>query len=117
MKNTAKLVGARLRQAREEAGYLQKDVQKFMGYGSTSTISSHELGKRMPHIEELLEIADFYNVSIDWLYGRSPSKELNFVSSDEDVNMLKKIKNTSEKNKSIIDYVLDSDSLKQTEQK
>lgn len=118
MENIAKFVGARLRQSREDHGFTQEYVMKLMGYTSLSTISNHESGKRMPRPEELYKIANIYDVSMDWLYGRSPSKELNYIPhSEEDIETLNKLKNASEKDKAMVNYVLEPQVLKQTTRK
>ena len=38
---------------------------------SDSAISAWELSKKMPSIESLYKLADFFNVSIDYLVGRT----------------------------------------------
>ena len=37
---------------------------------STSTISNYEIGAHYPDIEKLIELADFFDVSTDYLLGR-----------------------------------------------
>ncbi|MBP3835468.1 MAG: helix-turn-helix transcriptional regulator [Pyramidobacter sp.] len=37
---------------------------------------AYELGTRTPTFEKLIELANFFNVSIDWLVGRSEEKAL-----------------------------------------
>jgi len=41
---------------------------------SQSTISAYEIGERAPDLKTLITIADFFNVSIDYLVGISESK-------------------------------------------
>lgn len=36
-----------------------------------NTISRYETGEREPGINELIRIADYFNVSVDYLIGRS----------------------------------------------
>lgn len=40
---------------------------------SQNTISRYENGEREPGIAELIQIADYFHVSIDYLVGRSPA--------------------------------------------
>ncbi|GCD12137.1 hypothetical protein Ctaglu_37600 [Clostridium tagluense] len=47
-----------------------------------STIANYEQGKRFPNEETLLKIADFFNVSLDYLLGRSE-----IHSCDEDFTL------------------------------
>lgn len=59
---------ARLKQAREETGYTQREIAQIIGI-SKSTIASYEMGRTEPKIEILGKLADFYGVSADWLIG------------------------------------------------
>ena len=58
----------KLKQARNDAGYTQRDVADILQI-SKSTIASWEIGRTEPDIENLGKLADFYNVSTDWLIG------------------------------------------------
>lgn len=58
----------RLKAAREEAGYTQKQVEDITQI-SQSKLSHYETGKREPDIETIGTLADFYCVSTDWLFG------------------------------------------------
>lgn len=60
--------GKRLKKAREDAGYSQKQIQEILGI-EQSRLSYYENGKREPDIETIGKLADFYNVSVDWLFG------------------------------------------------
>lgn len=44
---------------------------------SQNTISRYENGEREPGIAELIRIADYFHVSIDYLVGRTDSPEMN----------------------------------------
>lgn len=43
-------------------------------YVSGGTISNYEKGVHYPDVEKLVRLADYFNVSIDYLLGRSTSK-------------------------------------------
>ena len=58
----------KLRKARKDAGYTQEQVAQETGISRT-IIAYLETGKREPSLENLGILADFYNVSIDWLLG------------------------------------------------
>lgn len=60
--------GQKLAQARKDAGYSQRQMADFMKM-SKSTIASYETGRTQPDIETLGKLADFYEVSTDWLIG------------------------------------------------
>jgi Predicted transcription factor, homolog of eukaryotic MBF1 len=58
----------RIRKAREEAGYTQKDIEAILNI-KQAKLSKMELGQREPTLETLATLAQFYNVSTDWLLG------------------------------------------------
>lgn len=60
----------RLKQLRIEKELLQKDVAAKINI-TTSAYGFYEQGKRMPDAEILIELADFFDVSIDYLLGKS----------------------------------------------
>lgn len=58
----------RIRKARNEAGYTQEQVAHELNIPRTN-ISKFENGKLEPNLEMLGALAQFYNVSINWLLG------------------------------------------------
>ena len=44
---------------------------------SYNTYQNYETGKRLPTAEILMQIADFYNVSTDYILGRTEIREMN----------------------------------------
>jgi transcriptional regulator with XRE-family HTH domain len=65
--------GKRLAALRKEAGLTQKQLCAFLKMDD-SAISSYEIGKSMPDYELLIEIAKYFNVSIDYLLGQTNEK-------------------------------------------
>lgn len=59
-----------LKQLRKERGLTQTDLSKILGI-SCSTISMYERGEREPAFEMQEAIADYFNVSMDFLHGKS----------------------------------------------
>lgn len=53
-----------------------KKLSESMGI-STGNISDWKSGKSKPTAEALLKIADYFNVSVDYLLGRTDIKEIN----------------------------------------
>lgn len=66
----------RLRQLRKSKGYTQIRVQIETGI-EQALLSKYENGERIPPTETLLKLADFYNVSTDYLLGRTDKPEIN----------------------------------------
>ena len=44
---------------------------------SYNTYQNYETGKRLPTAEILMQLADFYHVSTDYLLGRTPVRAMN----------------------------------------
>lgn len=58
----------RIKKARTNAGYSQEQIAEELEINRTS-ISKYETGSQEPSLETLAKLAQFYNVSIDWLLG------------------------------------------------
>ena len=58
-----------LKEARESKGYTQDQVADFLGV-SRPTYTRYEQGTRECSHETLLKLADFFNVTTDYLLGR-----------------------------------------------
>ena len=56
-------------QLRKQHNLSQQDIAEKLNI-SQQAYAHYENGKRMPNIETLIKIADFYNVSLDYLTGR-----------------------------------------------
>jgi transcriptional regulator with XRE-family HTH domain len=68
--------GERLKMLRESRGLSQDDFASKFSLAQT-TIGMYERGLREPNIEKLNQFATFFNVSLDYLVGRTndPAKE------------------------------------------
>lgn len=81
-----RMFGSRLRELRKIKGLTMKELGKKFSLAE-STISGYENGNRRPDLEMIDAFADFFNVSSDYLLGRSdnpiPSELLNPTSKDE----------------------------------
>ena len=64
----------RLRQLRHEHGYTQAELGKILFIGQNS-LSDYERGKRLCTIDLLMQLADLYGVSVDYLMNRTDVKE------------------------------------------
>jgi methanogenic corrinoid protein MtbC1 len=68
----------RLRELRTAADLRQKDLAGALGLAQT-TIANYEQGTRFPDETKLRQIADHFNVSLDYLMGRS---DVNLIDHD-----------------------------------
>lgn len=66
----------RLRDMREDADMSQTQVATILGIQQT-VYSRYERGFQTIPLELLLKLADFYNVSLDFLTGRTKSRSIN----------------------------------------
>lgn len=65
----------RLRELRLESGLTQTQVGEILGINQR-TYSCYELGTHNLSAEILLTLADYYDVSIDYLLGRTNKRNL-----------------------------------------
>jgi len=82
----------RLKKLRKEKGYTQQELANKLNK-SKSTISSYESGRRNPDINVIRDIANFFNVSADYLIGKSKIRTSNG-----------KIKQAIEDNPELLDF-------------
>lgn len=67
--------GKRLRKLREGKGLRQEDMYNVVGYGK-SAISQWETGTHVPGIKVLVKLADYFDVPLDYLVGRTDNPKL-----------------------------------------
>lgn len=60
----------RLKEIRKEKGLTQKQLASEIG-ASERGIQQYELGERKPAYDALITLADYFDVSLDYLCGRS----------------------------------------------
>lgn len=61
--------GELLAELRQDRGMTQKELAKVL-YVSDGTISNYENGVHYPDVEKLMDIANFFGVTTDYLLGR-----------------------------------------------
>ena len=66
----------RIKDLREDLDMRQVDLAKETGIDQR-TISNYETGKTVPDAEALIKLADFFEVTIDYLVGRA---QVDFLS-------------------------------------
>ncbi|MCR3760294.1 helix-turn-helix transcriptional regulator [Clostridium felsineum] len=64
------ILGKRIKQLRESLNISQLDLSKYLNISNT-TLSQYENGKRIPSDEIKSKLADYFNVSLDYLLGRT----------------------------------------------
>lgn len=71
--NSAAEVGARIRRAREQAGFTQGELGQALGKTQTA-VSYWEAGRRSPDVDDLVAIADALDVEVTYFFERAQSK-------------------------------------------
>ena len=94
--------GKRLKDLREQHQYSQEELAKLLNT-SRSRIGMYEQGRRQPDFEMQEAIADLFNVSIDYLFGRS--------EKDAMKEQLASISDNPEEIKEFMDFLSDYKSL------
>lgn len=59
-----------LKEARENKNFNQGELSSILGF-SRQTISNYEQGLSEPNLKTLVQIADIFDVSLDYLLGRT----------------------------------------------
>lgn len=78
----------RLKKLRIEKGLSQEELSNTLALNK-STICCYEKGTRVPSLEVLIKLSDYFEVSIDYLLGRDvlvrnkKTRKLEFVSEEE----------------------------------
>lgn len=103
----------KLKELRLSRKLSQEDVSKFVGC-SQSQYSKYELGKSLPDANTLINLADFYDCSVDYLLGR-PFNSVGYIP-DEKKTMIKNLLELDDSNtKTIndnIDFLLEKQNKK-----
>ena len=74
------MLSKRLKILRAQTPYSQEEIANKIGVART-TYAMYEQGKREPDNETIEKLADYYDVTIDYLYGRTDNP--NRIDQDE----------------------------------
>ncbi len=70
-----KIISKRLLQSRKDKNLTQSELSEKVGF-SQRTYSDYETGKTIPTTSKLCYIAMYYNISIDYLVGKTNDKKI-----------------------------------------
>ena len=96
-----------LKELRINRGVSQKEFAAILGV-SQQTIASWEVGRTEPSNSLLKDIADYFNVSADYLLGRRDVDIHNRLLSEEQVTLLKDFDSLGSDGRNILLGVLKS---------
>ncbi len=88
-------LGFRLKKAREQKNLNQIEVAKKLGI-SNGTLSGYERDYRDPDTETLFKLADIYDVSVDYLLGRTNNPNPNQFDNEPNLAFIDGGENLSE---------------------
>ncbi len=95
-----------LQDLREDKDISRKDLAMVLNI-SVSTLGMYEQGRREPNIDMLIKIANYFDVSIDFLVGRSFKNENNEMLT-EALHVKNKIDKLPQGYKDIINFMLET---------
>lgn len=64
----------RIRNMRVDGGYTQQQIAEYLNV-KQNTYSQYEIGVLRYPVDVIMNLADFYGVSVDYLLGRTDVKE------------------------------------------
>lgn len=80
--------GKRIRLLRRSKGVTQTELGQAIGVGKT-TISNYETGYSSPDTETLSKMAQYFNVTTDYLLGREPNGNVISLSDPQQLIYLR----------------------------
>lgn len=81
-----KLIGQKIKEAREAAGKSQKDLAEILGFESATAISLIESGERKVKVEDLEKITEFLHKDIKFFLGIEEKSDVRFaLRADKDL--------------------------------
>ncbi|WP_076178653.1 helix-turn-helix domain-containing protein [Clostridium botulinum] len=101
------MFGDRLKELREQKQLTQNEFASILGIGRT-TLSHYELNNREPDFETLEKIANYFDVSIDYLVGRSNLKTFDeYVFHNDFEALSEKLESANPEVKKMVVNILD----------
>lgn len=101
------MFGDRLKELRQQRQLTQNEFASILGIGRT-TLSHYELNNREPDFEILEKIANYFDVSIDYLVGRSNLKNYDEHVFHSDFQYLsKKLESSNPEIRKIVVDIID----------
>lgn len=91
-------LGYRLKELRQQKNISQTELGNLLGVTKVS-ISGYERGTRIPSMEVLYDILNFFDVSADYLLGREmniiceDSQNVSILLASNDINIIRQLRN------------------------
>lgn len=97
----------RIKELRIEKGLLQSDIAKYIKK-SERIVGFYESGERDPNTDTLLKLSELFDVSIDYILGKSNFKNYKKIELDAiDVAFAKGIKELTKENQQTLKNLME----------
>ena len=97
----------KLKEYRQKLGISQRELSQKLQIPVT-TLFGWENGAREPNIDNLVRIADFYNISIDELVGRPTNMINKMLLSERERNIIDKVLKMDLKQQELTEFYVDT---------
>lgn len=108
----------RIKDLREDADKTQTDIALYLGT-TAQYYGKYEKGEREIPFSRAIELAVYYDVSLDYLAGRTNVKAIRSDTSltEDEINLLRQFRSLSERNKGKAELFIQQLSELQTDSK
>lgn len=97
----------RIKELRNEKGLLQSDVAKYIGK-SERIVGFYEKGERDPNTDTLIKLAELFDVSIDYILGKSDCRNTKKINlNDIDIAFASGIKGLNKENQETLKNIME----------
>lgn len=85
------MVADRIKSLRESHNYTQSDLARILGI-TRSSVNAWEMGISVPSTQYIVELADIFKVSTDYLLGVNQTASINVSGlTDQDIELINSI--------------------------
>lgn len=91
-------IGSQLKHFREKHKFTQKQLANIL-HVTPQTISKWELDKSYPGVDQLVELSQLYEISVDKLIGRGKPSFLDYLANSQNLRNYYGIPKVKEENK------------------
>ncbi len=95
----------RIKDLREDSDKTQTDIAEYLGT-TAQYYGKYEKGEREIPFSRAIQLAEYYNVSLDYIAGRVKFKSGKALSKEEN-DLIRNWRTLSERNKGKVEYLMD----------
>ncbi len=97
----------KIKELRNEKGLLQSDVANYIGK-SERMVGFYEKGERDPNTDTLIKLSELFDVSIDYLLGKSSIRNSKKINLDDiDIAFASGIKGLNKENQETLKNIME----------